>query len=349
MKKQLLYYIALTMMLVLSACHSDKFRIEARIDGIGTQNVQIIYATSEGVVSDWVTASDDRISYEGFASELTVVNVLSDGGDLIARLALKNGDDVKFRGAFNDPFNVQFKGSDITEQWQKFTQDHFEEISTSNQPMLDIAIEKFVRENPDNVVSTLLLLYDYGSLRNTKAIDEMLDKIDDKAKPLSLLQTYQTLRNEQNQTQSNHFYLIDLYNSNGKWSTLRKLSNGYNILWLWSRSDENRYAIVDSLKQLSKTYGKRLKIVDICIDGDTVTWHNVLRNDSTNWEHYWAPGGPESKYMTSIVTYTSPTYMLIDSFGAYNYRGASIAEMGKIIKQNQGKKNTFKPKKSREK
>ena len=164
MKQLKLIVILLTTAMMFAACSSDSFRLEARIEGLGTQNVQIVYATSDGVQSDWVTANDDRLSYEGFAPELTVLQVLDSDNRLIARMAVKNGDKLKFRGTLTDPMGIEFKGSDASEEWSKFIKENKELYDAGNQPMLDIAIEKFIRENPDNVVSTLLLLFDYGSL-----------------------------------------------------------------------------------------------------------------------------------------------------------------------------------------
>lgn len=343
--KQLRFIILALATLALAACSSDSFRLEARIDGLGTQNIQIIYATSEGVQSEWVTAENNRISYEGYAPELTVLQVLDSNSQLIARMAVKNGDKLKFRGAMNSPMAIEFKGSDASEEWSAFLKENIELINTGNQPMLDLAIEKFIRENPDNVVSTLLLLFDYGSLSNTKAVDEMLDGIDDDAKPLFLINTYQMLRNERNKSEADkHFFMFDLYESTGKWSTFRASGHSFSLLWLWSRDDANHRAVADSIKQLAKTYGKRLQVADVLVDGDTTVWRSTFKADSTNWVHFWAPGGPNGKYMSAVSTFTTPRYMLVDSLGVYHYRGESVADVGKLLKAG-GAKKTEKKKK----
>ena len=319
--------------MMLAACSSDSFRLEARIDGIGTQNVQIVYGTGDGVQRDWVTANDDRISYEGYAPELTVVQVLDFNDRLIARMAVKNGDKLKFRGALNDPMGIEYKGSDVSEQWSEFIKENRELIDADNQPMLDIAIEKFIRENPDNVVSTLLLLFDYGSIANTDATDKLLGSINDNAKPLFLISTYQTLRNERSKNESNrHFFMIDLYESSGTWSTLRANGYSFSLLWLWSRDDDNHRATADSIRRIAHTYGKRLQVADIYVDGDTTTWRSTFKADSCDWKHFWAPGGPNGKYMNTISATSTPRYLLIDSIGIYNYRGESLAELTKVLK-----------------
>ena len=339
MKQLKLIVILLTTAMMFAACSSDSFRLEARIEGLGTQNVQIVYATSDGVQSDWVTANDDRLSYEGFAPELTVLQVLDSDNRLIARMAVKNGDKLKFRGTLTDPMGIEFKGSDASEEWSKFIKENKELYDAGNQPMLDIAIEKFIRENPDNVVSTLLLIFDYGSLANTDAIDKLLGTINDDAKPLFLISTYQTLRNERSKSESNnHFYMLDLYESTGKWSTFRANGHSFSLLWLWSRDDAKHRATADSIKQLAKSYGKRLQVADVLVDGDTTVWRATFKADSTDWTHFWAPGGPNGRYMNTISTFTTPRYLLIDSLGIYNYRGESLAELTKVLKAG-GKKS----------
>ena len=339
MKQLKLIVILLTTAMMFAACSSDSFRLEARIEGLGTQNVQIVYATSDGVQSDWVTANDDRLSYEGFAPELTVLQVLDSDNRLIARMAVKNGDKLKFRGALNDPMGIEYKGSDVSEQWSEFIKENRELIDADNQPMLDIAIEKFIRENPDNVVSTLLLLFDYGSIANTDATDKLLGSINDNAKPLFLISTYQTLRSERSKNESNrHFFMIDLYESSGTWSTLRANGYSFSLLWLWSRDDDNHRATADSIRRIAHTYGKRLQVADIYVDGDTTIWRSTFKADSCDWKHFWAPGGPNGRYMNTISATSTPRYLLIDSIGIYNYRGESLAELTKVLKAG-GKKS----------
>ncbi|MGN0214192.1 MAG: hypothetical protein ACI4AH_05210 [Muribaculaceae bacterium] len=337
--KQIQFIIIAIASFALASCSSDSFRLEARIEGLGTQNVHIVYATSEGVQSDWITAENNRLTYEGYAPELTVLQVLDGNDQLIARMAVKNGDKLKFRGPLNDPMAIEFKGSDVSEQWSSFLKENIELVNGGNQPMLDIAIEKYIRENPDNVVSTLLLLFDYGSLNDTKAIDKMLDGINDNAKPLFLLSTYQMLRNERNKDETNsHFFMFDLYESTGKWSTFRANGHSFSMLWLWSRDDAKHRATADSIKQLTKTYGKRLQVADVFVDGDTTVWRSTFKADSTNWTHFWAPGGPKSKYLSSLNTFTTPKYLLVDSLGIYHYRGESIAELTKALKDSDKKR-----------
>ncbi|MGM9802757.1 MAG: hypothetical protein ACI308_01120 [Muribaculaceae bacterium] len=340
--KQLRFALIAITALVLTACRSDSFRLEARIDGLGTQNVQVIYATSDGVVADWVTANDDRISYQGSAPELTVVNVLSDNGAPIARMAVIDGDKIQLKGVFGDPMNIQYKGSKVTQRWTDFLKKHREEIESNNNAMLNIEIEKYMRENKDDVVSTLLLLYDYSSLSNTQHTDSLLNILNDDAKPLYLLSTYHTLRNARSKVEAQkHFFMFDLYDSNGTWSTVRTSGHSYSIMWFWSRDDSYHNLTVDSLKQLGKTYGSRLQIADVYVDGDTAIWRKTFKNDSTKWLHLWAPGGPKGKYLEPLNIYTTPTYLLIDSFGNYNYRGASLAELIKAMKQGDSNKQTI--------
>ena len=93
-----------------------------------------------------------------------------------------------------------------------------------------------------------------------------------------------------------------------------------------------------SIKQLAKSYGKRLQVADVLVDGDTTVWRATFKADSTDWTHFWAPGGPNGRYMNTISTFTTPRYLLIDSLGIYNYRGESLAELTKVLKAG-GKKS----------
>ena len=337
--------IAIAATMVLSACKNDSFSLEAKIEGLGDKEVTIVYATSYGVQSQSVTASDDVIKCEGYAPQTTVVNLVMPDGMPTIRTAAINGDNIKLQGLLGSPYPTAIKGGDTAREWHKFLSDHLTEVeNNASTGELNPIIAEYIRANPNSVVSTLLLIYNYTPLCNNETADSLLNIISDEAKPVYMISTYNALRNELNKAnRSRGFYQFTLPTLNGKWETFSRPDKGYALIWAWSDDDRNRRQCVDSIKHLEALYGKRLAVSTILIDADTMRWRSRINSDSIDkWSHYWAPGGPNSPSIKNFGLMRTPTILLIDSFGANPYRGNSIAAAEKLIKDHDSKSSKIK-------
>ncbi len=321
--------------MALSACKSDTFKLEAQIEGIGTQNLKVTYATEDGVVQDWATVQEDKLTYEGYAPETTVLHIAKEDGEGVLRTAVKNGDNISIHAIPGRPFDTTIEGSETSEEWNKFLIENRTEFEQSNYKAIDAAIEKFIADNPKNVLSTILLLFEYSSLRNTAHIDSVLNTIDLSAKPLLLINTYNAIRNERNKVQDGEMvYMFNHYDSNGNWTEFRPIRYGYSILWMWGNNDNSHKQQADSLKQIYKRLDGRLFVADVYTETDTVLWRKKFTADSTEWIHYWNPGGPYNPRTSYLKVFDTPTILLIDSLGKCVYKGSAMAEIEKIISKN---------------
>ncbi len=338
--KRLALIITIITAMALSACKSDSFKIEAQIEGMGTQNLMITYATEDGVVQDWATVQEDKLTYEGFAPEVTVITVAKEEGEMVLRTAVKNGDDISVKAVAGRPFDTTIDGAETAEEWNKFIMENRIEFEQGNNKAIDEAIEQFIANNPKNVLSTVLLLFEYSSLRNTAHIDSVLNTIDIAAKPLLLINTYNAVRNERNKVQDgNQIYMFNHYDSNGNWTEFRPIRHGYSVLWMWSNNDRQHKQQADSLKKIYDKLDGRLFVADVYTEADTLLWRKKFTADSTQWIHYWNPGGPYNPRTAYLRIFDTPTIMLIDSLGKCVYKGNAMGEIEKIIGKNDNMKS----------
>ena len=66
--------------------------------------------------------------------------------------------------------------------------------------------------------------------------------------------------------------------------------------------------------------------VGIMMSPDSAGWKKTLDGDSTEWKHYWAPGGTLNRNLANIGINTIPYYIVTTSIGKQLYRGNSIDE-----------------------
>lgn len=323
-------------LVALSACSGSGFSIKTNIQNLGSQSVRIIYTGQDGGVRDeFAVAQDGRFEYEGYVGEgITIVSVFSSNNVPIFRLAVEGGDDVQVRGDFARPHCYECKGSDPSAEWMKFEHDNEEAYSANDTQTLDAAIEKYVKEHRSSVVSTLLLIADYSDLGGKGA--KLLESIDEKARPQSLIDSYMalTIATEQPITQ---LPPMTLCGTDGQFTSLSTSTNKATVIYWWYNSGVDRHNDIVKLASLETELTPDVTFVDVSLDSDSATWHGVVSSDDTNWKHYWAPGSMLDPAVEKLHIKEMPLCIVTDSTGHQIYRGQDIDAVGKTLHKYLGR------------
>ena len=330
-----LTYISLVLLIILTSCKENKFVITGEISKLGTQNIRIIYTSNNTVNSLWVPAVEGKFSIEGNAPDITVVDISNQQKGHIAHIAVENGDKIELKGDMKDLYGIKVSGNKTNEKWSGFINDRKEIFIKGNSSIIDIEIEKFIRENKGNIVSTLLLMNDYTSLENTKHTDSLLSLIDEKAKPESLLTGYKgIINNDMTNVPKKTITSFILYNKTDSLESFIPGLSKLSLLYFWNSENENRGIIMKELKRLSQKYRKsELQIADITLDNDSAIWKKRIKNDSVQWKQFWALGGRMNNVLYRMDVRFAPYFIITDSVGNPLYRGKSFEEVEKAIER----------------
>ena len=330
----------IVVLLCPTACSSVHFSIEGIIADGGTQNVRIVYPTDDGFECEWVTMHDGQFAYQGASEELVPVWVCNQQKKLIAAVLVKNGDDVKIEGSLTAPYSTKVRGTDVNEQWSEFIVSHSDDFSNENHAATDAAIEEFIGANPSNVVSTLLLMYNYSDLTDKKKIDALLAKIEIEARPESVMRGFYAMQSMRADiSEKERMATMTLWSDRDSMENVRPYGNTLSIYYFWNPDDRMRYNDFHAIKDFDKELdSKRLQIVDVNLDSDTLRWKSILRNDSASWRRYWAVGGVVNNYVRNLSISSTPYYILSDSTGNILYHGDNFAAARKLIENKLGKK-----------
>ena len=323
------YLLLLLATAVLASCDGSKFNVTADIKSLGNQNVRIIYLGDEGVSDQFVVAKDGKFSFEGHSSSLTVVSILEGQNETMCRFVVSGGDKIELTGDFMMPHHYQCKGNDISEQWMKFEREHSVQYESIDCTVLDDAIEDYVKKNPKSVVSTLLMAFDYSDAMTDKA-KKLIASIDREAMQSGLMASIQNMQ-EYNNIKEVRLYTMMLCNLDGDFESVNAMSNQQTLFYWWLNNNESRRTAVREMKRILKDH-QNLRVIDINMSADTVGWRVTMRNDSTQWKHYWTPGGVMDAALNNLKIRRLPTYILTDSIGRQLYRGIDLNEIEKNIK-----------------
>lgn len=321
--KCLQYHLALLLALIvaLTSCDSDSFKIDGSITNLDGTSFKVILMGDSGVVDQWLNLDKKgKFSFEGHSAQPVLVSLQDRLGKPLAMMVATNGDHLKVSGDAGKPMDIKVKGNRLNEDWQLFRDEHRAFYTDANPARLDAAIEKYVRENPDDMLSTVLLLADYSNYSDREKVNALLNGINIDVRPVSL--TRAIVGNKRDVRLTGHLprlMAVNLMTRDGGFEKLQ-LTKQISLLHLWANPQDNRSAVIDKLKGV----GEGVQVIDILAESDTMRWGQTISADPEGWKHYWAPAGPLEQDIQLLGFTTVPWFAVIDSTGLVTYSGPNV-------------------------
>lgn len=309
----------LALAVAMAACTNDSFKIDGKFTNLDGAAVRVVFMGDSGVCDEWMTADKKgKFEFKGHAAQPALVTLLNQRGETLAMLVAANGDHLKVQGDAHKAADIKIKGNRLNEDWQLFRDEH--KAFYANPSRLDAAIEKYVREHPEAMLSTVLLLADYSDYSDRDKVNTLLKGIDDKARPASLMQAFGIIQRDIRLTgHLPRLMTINLMAHGGTFEEI-KLTNQISLIHLWANRQENRQALIDKLQGI----GEDIKVIDILAESDTIQWYKTIATDPEGWKHYWAPGGPLERDIQLLRFTSVPWFAVTDSTGLVTYSGPSV-------------------------
>ena len=323
MKKLHLLTVVLPLVALLAACSSDSFKIDGELTHLDNSRVRVVMRSDSSIVDEWVSLDNKgRFSFTGEAEQPVLVMLMRHNGDLLTTVVAANGDHIKVKGDASQPMGVKVKGNKLNEAWQMFRDEHKDFYISTNPARLDAAIEKYVRENPGEMLSTVLLMADYSDYSDRGKVEKLLKGIDVAARPESLSASFWEAPAAGVKRHQPRLMVLELYKHGGGFEKI-SLADRMTLLSLWANPQDNRQAVSKRLQDFNESAaGKDVRVIDILAEGDTMRWHKTIAGEA--WPHYWAPAGPVEKGIQLLGVTTMPWYAVTDSSGLVVYSGPNL-------------------------
>lgn len=307
---------------VMCGCKKENkpFKVKVELQGLGSQQVKVVYSGADGGIVDyWAKCENNAFEIEGTCANPSLLMVYNKVNVPIVKLVVAGGDKLEVKGKILEPYELDVKGSEMAEQYNTFMVKHKTEYKSANSQALNTAIENYVKDNPKSVVSTVLVLLDYSPGDDT-AIDKLLEKIDDSAKPESLVASYSLLKARNKKPATKIISLNIFEQSTGDFQMAKIAGDRPSVIVFWDRDlgMNNRKIIFDELKTLNLA---QVQVMDISLDIDSTGWYYATHQHDTPWKHYWVPGSMMNGEIMSLQVNTTPTIIVTDSLGQQQYRG----------------------------
>ena len=309
---------------VFTSCDGDSFKVSGNLASLNGNQVRIVFLGDSGVVDEMVAVDKKgHFSFKGQASMPTLVSILNTDGNQLVTLVANNGEHIKVKGDASKAMGIKVKGSKVNEDWQLFRNEHNAFYTDPNPNRLDAAIEKYVREHPADLLSTVLLMADYSDYSDYGKMNKMLESINSKARPALLTQTF--LGNPMGHNNVNVPRMMDvkLVKHQGDFEEI-KLTDRMTLISLWANPQTSRETLIQKLNAAVQESSVPFQVVDVLAEADTIHWHQAIANDPKEWNHYWAPGGPLEQSIQLLGISSLPWFAVTDSTGLVTYSGPDI-------------------------
>ena len=315
-----LQYLALLLSLTMAmaSCSGDSFKIDGKLANFDSGMVRVIFPTDSGMVDEWVNVDNKgKFSYQGAVADPVIVSLLDSRSHLLVMLVATSGDHIKVKGDAAQPKTIKIKGSKVNEDWQLFRDEHAAFYTDPNPSRLDAAIEKYVRENPTDMLSTVLLVSDYSDYSDRAKVNKMLKSIDAKARPESLATALGGASEWSAKQVLPRLTTLNLVKHGGGFEEI-KLTDRVSLLFFWANPQTQRDVINRQLDAVDDA----VHVVDVLTESDSLKWHKTIAGEDR--AHYWAPGGPLEQGIQLLHISSLPWYAVTDSTGLVTYSGPDL-------------------------
>lgn len=287
-----------------SSC-GDKtaFTVEAKIDGIGTQNLTAIWRSApDGNLSiQEITAVGNQFNFNGNASEPVLIEIFTGQGALLLRAMATGGDEIRLSGSGED---LRVTGSVTGERFAEALNRIHED------PDANSSIKNYIAENPNDVVSTALLISMFDTRGNEALADSLYNAIDSVARPAWLTADWiSTLTSAISAQQIDSIGEFRAFFT--KPDTIATFSGAHR--YVFTQTAAQRTArVLDSLRVWAKEKDAP-ELLDIYLGNDRTSWRATIDGDSAEWTQLLAPGGPA--VLPPLATMKLPVCLTTDSMG----------------------------------
>lgn len=327
-----LFLTVVTLLAVLHGCSGSRdFNVDVATDDNGTQNVTLVYFADGVWHRESLPAVDGRFSFRGRLAAPTFVEVFTADGARLGEFIVEGGDDIKIRLSAINPENVKVEGNKDSEHLIEFLRDNRKVIESHDQNGLNAAIEAYVRENPKEFLSTVLLTCYYSVPGNEKRVLELYELIPEKYRPSDFTLGFEQLLSASLATDTVSVTSVRGFSTG---DTARVYSPRGSRLNLMMLTDETSRS-ADSIRSLAAALragapkSEMLRITDFGCDRDTLYWHSSLRGLPEDYpsgvERLWLNEGPANEGIAPAAPSAIPYFMLTDSTGRLLYRSPSVA------------------------
>ena len=359
--RRLLSMILLAALLICGACHKKDFKLEFSFPETISGNFNVVYFSKHGddatLVQTVAAVQEGKYLLEGATDGPTLLYLYQGNARLPILFYVNGGDRLKITGENLDPATWVVTGNNISEriaEWRAVSGEAFHHSDQSSggrqgNDAVNKEVAEYVASNPEDPVSTLLLLTFYDRSRDEKGFRELWESLDGEAGDPAWLRLVG--RSDVTSRKLNHegaLRSIVMRAFPSGVDTIMTDSVDAVMLYFWDQNTvqggAGNFNAIKTLKEEFSDSSKRI-IADVFVEADSVMWRSQLRRDTLeNVARLWVPAGIADRQLMKLGVTATPFYIVFQRGGEQAYRGnqpdSALNVFRRLMKGSENEKDT---------
>lgn len=325
---------------VATGCTKNEFYLEFSLPEEITHNYSVNYygSSKKGGFLVQATAPVQKGKYELRCVTVlpTLVYISSASHPEGIVVYAKRGEKIKITGTSANPAAWTADGNNINKRLSAWRKENADILEKGNKEEINAAVAAFVRENPSDPVSTILMETTFSRRLSPKGYLSLWNSLQGNAKER---QWINLIGRADQLTPSVEWPAIlkSLYMrsaGNGIDTIITSKTNA-TLLFFWINAIDNRNVYFDSLQNLTKEFPDSVSriIADVSLEPDSLSWRNFIRKDTIDKiVRFWAPQGLADSRLIKLGVPDYPYFIVYDKEGNPMYRGKETSEAFKTFR-----------------
>ena len=326
-------FLLLASLFILTACgvDSNRFRLEGRFRNMN-QGEFWVYSIDGGIDGvDTVQVRNGRFSYETtLRMPSTFIMVFPNFSEL--PVFAQPGKTISIKGDVSHLKEIAVGGTDANDDMTKLRM----QLNKLMPPDVPGAVEKFIKENPESQTCPYLLQHYFLQIPEPdykKAYELVGIMLKEKPEDGILMQWQKELKALRNDVRNGKLPAFSATDVKGRSVSQNDLKSKVNVLSVWVSWNFMSIDTQRRLQALKKTYGDKLSIVSICLDGDIKDCKKRLDCDSIQWKNICDGRMWQTPVLAKLGVASLPANWIIDQKGVIVEHNLSPQQMEEKINE----------------
>lgn len=336
------------MLLTLASCVKNEFRVEFRLPAGVNESYTMLYYVSDsekGWLYDQVAVvQQGKCQMKGVTRNPTLIYVFQGAQEPGVVIYAERGDKIEITGDSSSPAAWTVSGNDINATLSTWRAENRTALSARDNKRVNDAVAKYVRANPDDPVSTILLEVYYDRSIDTAGFESLSKTLKGKAADVFWTELM---------SRSDLIGGFEPLKQTASPLILRTAGNGADtigfseqpaLLYFSYNNYDARKDDVSKMKQLLKerTDSGKPQIVSVSLENDSSSWRYQARMDSLKGAVVaWMPLSFADPAAVSLGIEKAPCFIVVGKKGKILYRGTSMDDAARKLRETAGmRKNT---------
>lgn len=336
-------------LLTLASCVKNEFRVEFKLPAGVNESYTMLYYVSDsekGWLYDQVAVvQQGKCQMKGMTRNPTLIYVFQGAQEPGVVIYAERGDKIEITGDSSSPASWTVSGNDINATLSTWRAENRTALSARDNKRLNDAVAKYVRTNPEDPVSTILLEVYYDRSLDTAGFESLFNTLKGKAADVRWMELM---------SRSDMIGGFEPLKQTAAPLILRTAGNGVDtigfseepaLLYFSYNTYDARKDDVSKMKQLLKerTDSGKPQIVSISLENDSSSWRYQARMDSLKGVVVaWMPLSFADPAAVSLGVEKAPFFIVVGKKGKILYRGSSMDDAARKLRATSGMKNNGK-------